>query len=98
MTVNYARPNGEGGRWSIMFEVLPDGKNIRLMRTSGWIHDIYTTEPYMNLADSIAIHDELRLLARDQRGIFRLIASQLKTESSIYRWIEELASKHQIAF
>lgn len=98
MTVNYARTNSEGGTCLITFEIFPDGKNVRLMRMSGWIHNVYTSEPYMNLPDLIAIHDELRLLARDQRGIFRLIASQVKAEGSISRWIEEFASEYHIAF
>lgn len=98
MTVHYAHVNNEVETYSITFEIFPDGKNVRLMRVSGWFHNVYTSEPYMALPDSIAIHDELRLLARDQRGIFRLIASQLNPESPIYRWVVEFATEHNIAF
>jgi hypothetical protein len=98
MTVKYARPNDECRTCSIAFEILPDGKNVRLMRMSGWIHNVYTSEPYMKLPDSNAIYDELCLLARNHPGIFRLIALQIKAESPVYRWIEELAAKHNIPF
>lgn len=93
MIVNYSRPDGEGGTWSIRFEIFPDGKNVRLMRMSGWIHNVYTSEPYMNLPDLIAIHEELQLLAKYQPGIFSLIASQIQPEGSIHKWVKELTSE-----
>lgn len=99
MTVNYARLNIKGETWSIKLEVLPDGKNIRMMRISEWAHEFYTTEQYVGLVDSIAICEELQVLAKEQRGIFRLIALHyLKTEGLIYKCIEKYASEYNIAF